>query len=96
MPEYDPKIVFISETRQQNSRVENLRWRLSLKNCYVVNGEGKGGGLALNWDESVSLDILSYSQHHIDTFVYGEPGTQDLHLMWDLLRRIKDTIERHG
>lgn len=74
-----------------------------MRNCYVVDGEGKGGGLALYWDESVEIEILSYSQHHIDTlirgfddlpswrgtFVYGEPKTQDRHLMWDLLQRIK-------
>ena len=69
----------------------------------MVDGVGKGGGLALYWDETIKIDILSYGLHHIGTliwdgehhagwrgtFVYGEPRAQDKHFMWDLLRRIK-------
>jgi hypothetical protein len=76
---------------------------LGFNNCLVVDGEGKGGGLALFWSDEIKLDILSYGLHHIDTivwddshhagwrgtFVYGEPRTQDRHNMWELLRRIK-------
>jgi hypothetical protein len=82
-----PKIVFISETRQQSNRVRNIKGRLALNNCFLVNGRGKGGGLALYWDNSIKLNIVSYGMHHIDTliwdgdhdaawhgtFVYGEP-----------------------
>lgn len=71
---------------------------------FVVNGIGKGGGLALFWDENINVEILSYSQRHIDTiirglddlpswrctFVYGEPRVQDRHLMWELIRSIKN------
>jgi hypothetical protein len=101
--EFCPKIVFNSETRQQRDRVNNLMFRLCFSNCFVVDGVGKGGGLALYWDESIKLDIVSYGLHHIDTavwsmemnmewrasFVYGEPRVQDRHLMWNLLKRIK-------
>jgi exonuclease III len=45
--QFCPKIVFISETRQQNSRVSNLRYRLGFKNAFVVDGKGKGEGLVL-------------------------------------------------
>jgi hypothetical protein len=106
--EFCPKIVFNSETRQQRDRqqrdrVNNLMFRLCFSNCFVVDGVGKGGGLALYWDESIKLDIVSYGLHHIDTavwsmemnmewrasFVNGEPRVQDRHLMWNLLKRIK-------
>jgi hypothetical protein len=40
-----PKIVFLSETRQQSSRVSNLRARLDLNKVLVVDGRGKGGCL---------------------------------------------------
>jgi hypothetical protein len=83
--------------------VSNLRFRIGLKNIFVVDGVGKGGGLGLFWDESVKIDIMLYGVHHIDsmiwssdlhtrwrtTFVYGEPRVQDRHLMWELLRRLK-------
>jgi hypothetical protein len=96
--EYCPNIVFISETRQQKERVSNLRFRLGLNNSFVVDGVGKGGGLALFWDDSINIDLLSYGLHHIDTmvssselhlrwggtFVYGKPRVQDRKLMWEL------------
>jgi hypothetical protein len=98
-----PKIVFLSETRQQNSRVSNLRHRLGFRNSFVIDGHGKRGGLVLYGEESIELSVLSYGQHHIDTliwdgnhhaswratFVYGEPCVTDRHVMWELLRRLK-------
>lgn len=51
-----------------------------------MNGRGKGGGIALLWDESIKVELKSYNVRHIDvlitesdgerwrgTFVYGEP-----------------------
>jgi hypothetical protein len=98
-----PKIVFVLETRQQRDTVCNLHFIIGLKNVFVVDGQGKGGGLGLFWDESIKLSVLSYGLHHIDTliwdgdhhaswratFVYGEPRTQDRHVMWELLKWIK-------
>jgi hypothetical protein len=98
-----PKIVFISETRQQSNRVRNLKSRLAMDNCFLVDGKVKGGSLALYWDNSIKLSIVSYGMHHIDTliwdgdhhaswretFVYGEPRVQDRHNMWKLLERLK-------
>jgi hypothetical protein len=68
---------------------------------------GKGGHV-LFLDDSVKIDILSCGLHHIDcivrsndlwelwrtTFVYGEPRVQDRHLMWELLRHLKDNINK--
>jgi hypothetical protein len=67
-----------------------------------VSVEGKGGGLALFWSSSVSVDLINFGPHHIDvniletngikwraTFVYGEPRAQNRHHMWSLLKRIK-------
>jgi hypothetical protein len=95
-------IVFISETKQQRDRVRNLKVRLGLNNCFIVHGEGKGGGLALYWHDEIKIGILSYGLHHIDTiiwdgehhagwrgtFVYDEPRMQDRKNMWELVRRI--------
>ncbi|PNT72161.1 hypothetical protein BRADI_2g40513v3 [Brachypodium distachyon] len=52
-----PKIVFLSETRQRKEVVENLRWRLGLKNVITFSGEGKGGRLALFWDKGIEVHI---------------------------------------
>jgi hypothetical protein len=98
-----PAIIFLSEVRQQVNRVTNLKGRLGMENCFVVKGRGKGGGLTLFWNNSIKFSIVSYGLHHIDTivwdgvhhaawrgtFVYGEAKTQDRHIIWELLRRLK-------
>jgi hypothetical protein len=68
--------------------------------------KGKGGGLALFWDESIDVALFKMSARHIDvtihnlpqgkklryTFVYGEPRTHGRFNMWNLLRRIKSLL----
>jgi hypothetical protein len=95
--------VFLSETRQQSNRVTNLRHRLGLNKSFVVDGQGKGGGLILFWDESINIRILSYGFHYIDTliwdadhhahwrgtFIYGEARTHARGDMWNLLKHFK-------
>lgn len=38
---YIPKMVFLSETRQCESRMKNLRWRIGMKGCLAMPVEGK-------------------------------------------------------
>jgi hypothetical protein len=78
-----------------------MKSRLGLNNHFNVDGHGKGGGLALYWVDSIKVEVLSYGLHHIDTliwdgshqagwrgtFIYGEPNSQNRHVMWELLRR---------
>jgi hypothetical protein len=105
---YKPSLVFICETRQSKVRVENLKFRLGMKGCFQAKGEGKGGGIALYWTEEVLVDLLSFSNCHIDahisggpydhmwrgTFVYGEPKSSDRHKMWDAIRAIKPNSDK--
>lgn len=97
-----PKLVFLSETRMSASRVSNLRWRLGFRNCISVSSDGMSGGLALFWDESVTVSLLSQDSRYIDvlvkesqndapwraTFVYGEPRVERRREMWDVLRSL--------
>jgi hypothetical protein len=101
--QFCPKIVFIYETRQQRERVGSLRFRIGLNKLFVVDGQGKGGGVGLFWDDSISINILSYGLHYIDTliwdvehhahwrstFVYSESRTQVRADMWKLLEHLK-------
>lgn len=86
----------------KGDRVSNLRWRLGLKLCITVDNVRSGGGLALFWHESVDVTLIEKHQRYIDvhvresplaertriTFVYGEPRTDQRHVMWELLRRL--------
>jgi hypothetical protein len=103
---HKPKNLFISETRQNKEYVEGLRWRLGLKHVITFKDEGKGGGLALFWHESVHVDLFKMGARLFDvtihnlsagnkwrcTFVYGEPRTHERHNMWNLLTRIKPLL----
>jgi hypothetical protein len=51
--QFCPKIVFILETRQQDNIVSNICFRIGLSKAFVVENQGKGGGLVLFWDESI-------------------------------------------
>jgi hypothetical protein len=62
--------VFLSETRQDSERVRNIRFRLGLNKCFVVDGQENGGGITLFWDELIKISILSYVMHHIDTLIW--------------------------
>jgi hypothetical protein len=72
-----PKIVFISETRQQKERVR-LGGRIGLEKALVVDGHTKGGGLVLFWDASIKIIVLSYGLHYIDTLIWDG----DHHASW--------------
>jgi hypothetical protein len=102
---YKPKLVFLTETRQNNKYVMNLKGRLGLRHCITQPGIGKGAGIALFYDENVEIKKIAVGTRYIDvlirlnphgllwrgTFVYGEPKAHERHHMWTLLRRIKDT-----
>jgi hypothetical protein len=72
-----PKIVFISETRQQKERVR-LGGRIGLEKALVVDGHREGGGLVLFWDASIKIIVLSYGLHYIDTLIWDG----DHHASW--------------
>jgi hypothetical protein len=100
MKSHLPKLVFISDTRMLGSRVRNLSWSLGLRHCLTVDSVSLSGGLALFWDESIDVTLLSQGDGYIDvtikedlnaapwraTFVYGEPRVEKRKEMWDLLR----------
>ena len=98
----DPDVLFLSETKMDEGRLEWLRWKLGLMNMVVKNCEGQSGGLALFWRNSVNLAAGLKSRYHIDatitqpdglqwrfTGIYGEPRAEKREATWKLLRTIK-------
>ncbi|XP_073351694.1 uncharacterized protein [Aegilops tauschii subsp. strangulata] len=97
---HSPSIVFLCETRQSKDRMKRYMPRLGLRGFDAVDTVGLSGGLALYWHESLTLDVKSMDQRHIDAYVsgaageppwrltcvYGEPRTENRHRMWSLLR----------
>jgi hypothetical protein len=73
---HNPKLVFLSETRQCEQKMKNLKWRLGLKNCIAVDSDGNNGGLALYWDESIFVTLLGMCDRLIDVQVKENPSEQ--------------------
>jgi hypothetical protein len=71
-----------------------------------LGSDGNSGGIALFWDESLSVTLLGICNRLIDvqsqenpsdppwrfSFIYGEPRVEDRKQMWELLQRIKDRV----
>ena len=82
-----PTVLFIFETQLHKKRVESLARSIGFERGFPVSSTGRSGGLGLSWNTNISIEILPYSQYHIDavvkevgkepwriTGVYGEIG----------------------
>ena len=95
--------VFLSETRQKREKMRRLRNRLGLRGFAGCDSNGRSGGLALFWNEQFQVDVVEVTDRYIDahirmgpneplwrlTCVYGEPRTENRHLMWSKLQELK-------
>jgi hypothetical protein len=67
---HSPGLVFLCETRNSEVRVANLRWRLGLKNCIAIDSDGRSGGLALFWHESIEVKLMEKNLRYIDVCLF--------------------------
>ena len=92
----------VLETQIHKARVESLKGTLGFDNSFAVSSSGRSGGLGIFWNNKTRVEILPYSQYHIDaivteygkepwrlTCVYGEAQTTERHKTWDMLKFIK-------
>src|SRR4051812_7083419 len=82
---YNPAVVFLSETKKISHAMERLKWSLGFRHGVAVNCNGKSGGLALWWKDSVQVTVRPWCQYYVDaqivadgvtfrfTGIYGEP-----------------------
>jgi exonuclease III len=85
-----PSIFCVVETQVHKSRVEGLAHTLGYDRAFAVSSSGRSGGLGIFWNNEINIEILPYSQYHIDvvvsspsmepwrlTCVYGEAQVQE-------------------
>ncbi|KAL7139511.1 hypothetical protein ABFS83_09G057100 [Erythranthe nasuta] len=107
--EYSPgssALAFVCFRNESNSvtyrkTYKKKRWNL---NGIWVEKVGQSGGLALFWQKEAEVDLISYSNNHIDAEVsggnhnskwrvtgfYGFPEKERRHMSWDLLRNLRN------
>jgi len=99
-----PSVLCVLETQVHRTPAEGLKGTLGFNNAFAVSSSGRSGGLGIFWNNDIKLEILPYSQYHIDaiitelggdpwrlTCVYGEAKTQDRHKTWDMLKHVKSS-----
>ncbi|KAG4182229.1 hypothetical protein ERO13_A09G031322v2, partial [Gossypium hirsutum] len=101
----NPDIVFLCETKVKSHNFSRIRTLCRMEGCLAVSAEGKSGGLALLWREGMKVMMQNYSKYHIDSLVclddgmrlrftgfYGQADPNNRNLSWDMLRRVKGTV----
>ncbi|XP_060965523.1 uncharacterized protein LOC133034453 [Cannabis sativa] len=79
-------------------KVDHLSRVLGFEGCFVVEYQGRSGGLAMLWKNQEKVSVDTFSENHIDckvsfegqrefrfTGVYGEPNRSLIRKTWDLL-----------
>jgi hypothetical protein len=54
---YNPRVVYLCETKQKKKTMDRLQWSLGFRHGICVEGRGKGGGLALWWRDGVEVSV---------------------------------------
>ncbi|GAA0163294.1 hypothetical protein LIER_19193 [Lithospermum erythrorhizon] len=97
-----PNLVFLIETKLRKEEWEFIKKKIKMPNNLVVESRGHKGGLALLWPRTLSVDVKSYSTHHIEVIIqdknsspwrfvgfYGDHETAKRKISWNLMRNGK-------
>jgi exonuclease III len=72
-----PSLVFLMETKMLSKCLEKIRVKIGFRNVFGVDSVGRSGGLALFWNDSLSVEIQNFSRRHINAIV-GADGRNSL------------------
>lgn len=61
----DPDIIFLQETKVYAPFFTSNKFKHGFQNVFVVDCDGKSGGLTFLWKDDVSLEIINYFVNHI-------------------------------
>ena len=99
---YRPSLVFLMETRVKKEKVERWKRRLNFQNEWYEEAVGQGGGLAVWWNDSDQIQVISSNKNMIHlkidkgmgmdggflTLVYGPPKEKERAKWWEQLQRL--------
>jgi len=74
-----PNVVFLIETKlpdfKFDFKLDRIRRLCHFDSCFAVSSRGKSGGLAMLWDNTVSLELITFLDNHIDMIVDEKIGS---------------------
>ena len=71
-----PSLVFLSETKLSVAGMDSVKRKLGHLDGIAVDCRGRSGGVALLWEKSTKVSLLSCSSHHIDVAVQDVGGQE--------------------
>ncbi|XP_074358060.1 uncharacterized protein LOC141697539 [Apium graveolens] len=93
--------IFLSETLVVSKDIEGIAEKFGYSSSFTVDKVGRGGGLAILWERSITCNVVDSSLNHIDVHVmenagigwrltcyYGYPEASRRQEAWDMLRRL--------
>ena len=66
---YAPTILCVVETQLHKVCVEKLAPTLGFDKAFAVSSYGRKGGIGMFWNSNLKVEILPYSQYHLDAIV---------------------------
>ena len=101
--EFEPILVFLSETKAKQSRIKGFQRKLNLTQGITVPSDGRSRGLVMMWKEGTKVCFKSCSNSHIDVVVsegkgvqpwratsfYGHPNAGMRTISWNLIKSLK-------
>ncbi|XP_071939954.1 uncharacterized protein [Coffea arabica] len=78
---HSPNVVFLSETKNQEKFMRSVQKKIRFEKGYVVNSIGKAGGMALYWNNAVTIDHLS----HTDWYILACITDKEVNSQWWLM-----------
>ena len=101
-----PKLIFLMEVKVGRNHIDKVRSRLQFERSFVVDNVLGGGVLALFWKEMNWMNLISFSNNHIDVKVsipgmivwrltgfYGFPKRNKRRESWELLKNLSMRFE---
>ncbi|XP_072082105.1 uncharacterized protein [Arachis hypogaea] len=92
------------ETKAREKCIRSIKKKLKFTNCFTVEPRGLSGGLCLFWNDSIDLDVYSWSQNLIATniddrkgnkwkckFIYGSLKFAQRRLLWKEMAENQDS-----
>lgn len=64
-----PSIIFLMEILCSKNRLESIKLKLGFDGLFVVDCVERSGELALLWDASTNVSLLSYARNFVDVHV---------------------------
>ena len=61
----NPSIVFLSETKASDSRMNDVARMIGFQNFVVIGPRGRAGGICLLWSDDLDVDILEFNSNMI-------------------------------